>query len=236
MREQSMARFVLVPGAGGEAWTWHLLVEELEARGHEAIAVDILEDDPKLGLEEFAQQVLDAVAGDPETVLVALSLGAFTAPVVAERTTLRALVLLNPMIPIPGETPGQWWAATGQPEARVAADRTAGRDTEFTLHTHFFHDLPDALRQAAGNGGRGPSDTPFGQPCEFTEWPSIPLKVIVGRDDRLFPVEFQQRVVAERLDMTPEVMSGGHLLALSRPAELADRLESFLAEAPTPGE
>jgi pimeloyl-ACP methyl ester carboxylesterase len=224
-----MARFVLVPGAGGEAWTWHLLVKELEARGHEAIAVDILEDDPKLGLEEFAQQVLDAVAGDPETVLVALSLGAFTAPVVASRTALRALVLLNPMIPLPGETPGEWWAATGQPEAREAADRAAGRSTEFTLASHFFHDLPDALREDAAKGGRSPSPTPFGQPCEFTEWPPIPLKVIIGRDDRLFPLDFQQRVVADRLNLVPEVMTGGHLLTLSRPAELADRLEAFLA-------
>ena len=225
-----MARFVLVPGAGGNAWMWHLLVEELEARGHEAIAVDILEDDPRLGLEDYARQVLEAVAGDPETVLVAQSMGAFTAPVVAERTALRALVLLNPMTPVPGETPGQWWAATGQPEAREAADRAAGRSLEFTEETHFFHDLPDAVREAARKGGRGPSATPFGQPCEFAEWPSIPLKVIVGRDDRLFPLEFQRRVVAERLSTEPEVMDGGHLLALSRPVELADRIEAFLTQ------
>ena len=88
-----MTRFVLIPGAGGDAWTWHLLVEELERRGHKAIAVDIMEDDPTLGLEDYAQQVLDAVAGDPETFVVAHSMGAFTAPVVAERTPLRALVL-----------------------------------------------------------------------------------------------------------------------------------------------
>jgi hypothetical protein len=30
--------FVLIPGAGGDSWDWHLLVRELEARGHEAIA------------------------------------------------------------------------------------------------------------------------------------------------------------------------------------------------------
>jgi hypothetical protein len=58
---------------------------------------------------------------------------------------------------------------------------------------------------------------------------------LVGRDDRLFPLEFQQRVVADRLNTTPEVMAGGHLLALSRPLDLADRLESFLAELPPHG-
>lgn len=227
-----MARFVLIPGAGGEAWFYHLLVEELERRGHEAIAVDIAEDDPRLGLEDYARQVLAAAAGHPETVLVAQSLGAFTAPVVASRTPLRALVLLNPMTPIPGETPGEWWAATGQPQARVAADRAAGRDPEFSVETHFFHDLPDAVREEAAKGGRTPSTTPFDQSAEFIEWPSIPITAIVGRDDRLFPLEFQQRVIRTRVGVEPEEMDGGHLLALSRPAELADRLEAFLAKVP----
>lgn len=227
-----MARFVFIPGAGGEAWLWHLLVAELEKRGHEAVAVDIMENDPNLGLEEYAQQVLDAVAGDPQTVIVAQSMGAFTAPVVAERTPLRALVLLNPMIPLPGETPGAYWDATGQSEAREAADRAAGRSTEFTLDTHFFHDLPDDLRKVASQGGRAPADTPFGQPAEFTAWPPIPTKVIVGRDDRLFPLAFQQRIVAERLNVTPHVLPGGHLLALSQPTALADALEAFLTEIP----
>jgi pimeloyl-ACP methyl ester carboxylesterase len=134
------------------------------------------------------------------------------------------------MTPVPGETPGQWWDATGQPRARESADLAAGRDTQWSEETHFFHDLPDDLREVARTGGRAPSATPFGQPAEFTAWPSIPMRVIVGRDDRFFPLEFQQRVIRERLGAAPEVMDGGHLLALSRPAELADRLEAFVAE------
>jgi pimeloyl-ACP methyl ester carboxylesterase len=99
-----------------------------------------------------------------------------------------------------------------------------------TLEVHFFHDLPGALRETASKGGRAPSDTPFGQPADFTAWPPIPTKVLIGRDDRFFPEEFQQRVIQERLRIAPEVIPGGHLLALSRPAELADRLESFVTE------
>src|SRR6266700_5250539 len=142
-----MTRFVLIPGAGGDAWTWHLLAEELERRGHEAIAVDIMEDDPKLGLEDYAQQVLDAVAGDPQTVAVAHSMGAFTAPVVAERAPLRALVLLNPMTPNPGETPGEWWGATGPngaPETRpdsIDVRNKADRSVAPTLHSRLTHRL-----------------------------------------------------------------------------------------------
>ena len=225
-----MARFVLIPGAGGNAWTWHLLVRELEARGHEAVAVDIREDDPALGLEEYAATVLEAVGDRAETVLVAHSLGAFTAPMVAERTPLRALVLLNPMTPLPGETPGAWWEATGLPAEREAAEIAAGREPESTEEATFYHDLPESLLEAARKEGRGPAGTAFAQPCAFTRWPEIPLHVVVGRDDRLFPLGFQQRVVRERLGLEPDAMDGGHLLALSRPAELADLLEAYAAD------
>ncbi len=34
-----MATFVLIPGAGGDAWYWHLVVPELEAQGHHVVAV-----------------------------------------------------------------------------------------------------------------------------------------------------------------------------------------------------
>ena len=58
-----MSTFVLVPGAGGVAWYWHRLVPELERLGHKAIAVDIREDDPGLGLQDYADIVV-AAAGD----------------------------------------------------------------------------------------------------------------------------------------------------------------------------
>jgi hypothetical protein len=45
-----------------------------------------------------------------------------------------------------------------------------------------------------------------------------------GRDDRFFPYEFQRRVARERLGLEAEQLPGGHLLALSRPAALAERL------------
>ena len=49
-------------------------------------------------------------------------------------------------------------------------------------------------------------------------------------DDRFFPAEFQRRVVRERLGIVPDEMDGGHLPALSRPQELATRLDAYLTE------
>ncbi len=37
----------------------------------------------------------------------------FTAPLVCKRVPVSHLVLLNAMIPSPGETPGEWWDNTG---------------------------------------------------------------------------------------------------------------------------
>ncbi len=223
-----MATFVLIPGAGGNASYWSQLVPQLESRGHEAIPVDIQEDDPALGLPEYADIALAAVGARTDTVLVAQSMGAFTAPMVAARTPVRAIVLLNPMIPRPGETPGQWWDAVGWGPAREAAARRGGYRTEFDLDTYFLHDVPaEVLAQQPGDE-RSPSDTPFGQPCTFERWPDAALHVLVGTDDRFFPLDLQRRVARERLDIDVDVLPGGHLLALSRPAELADRLAAYV--------
>jgi hypothetical protein len=53
------------------------------------------------------------------------------------------LVLVNAMIPTPGETPGDWWTNTGQPQARRDKDVRDGRpaDAGFDLLTYFFHDV-----------------------------------------------------------------------------------------------
>ena len=116
-----MSVFVVVPGAGGAAWYWHRVVPELKSRGHEAIAVDLPSDDESAGLPEYADAVAAAMGDHDDVVLVAQSLGGFTAPMVCARRPVGLLVLVNAMIPLPGETPGEWWDATGWSAARVAA-------------------------------------------------------------------------------------------------------------------
>ena len=137
-----------------------------------------------------------------------------------------SIVLVNPMVPSPGESPGQWWEATGQRQERIAYFRRIGLDRkEFDVIEDFFHDVPAAVREEAlGQGEPRQSDTPFGQPWPLDRWPEVPTKVIQGSDDRCFPLDFQRRVVRERLGLDLDVMPGGHLIALSRPEELASRI------------
>ena len=174
---------------------------------------------------------------DPDEVddfldLVAQSMAGFTAPLVCDRLPVRLLVLLNAMIPDPGETGGGWWENTGQHKAYAELAAAQGRvlSDEFDVVGVFFHDVPDDVTaEALQRGGPEQSDTPFTQPWPADRWPDVPTRVLVGRDDRLFPLEFQRRVAQERLGLPVDEIPGGHLLALSRPRELADRLESYTA-------
>src|SRR3954452_18723890 len=102
-----MATYVLIPGAGGESWYWHLVVPLLDAAGHRAVAVDLPAREPNAGLDDYVAAALDAV-GTPggNAVVVGQSLGGFTAPIVAERLGAAGLVFVAAMIPKPGETAG----------------------------------------------------------------------------------------------------------------------------------
>jgi pimeloyl-ACP methyl ester carboxylesterase len=214
-------RYVLVPGAGGSAWFWHRVVPMLEVHGHRAIAVELPGDDPKAGLAAYTEKTLAAIDGDPDTIVVAHSLGGFTAAMVAARTPLSALIFVNAMIPAPGEIVGDWGDTVGSAEARTAAAKRHGYATEFDLDTYFMHDVP---AEAIVGAWRPEADTIWSERCDFTSWPEVPIRALAGNEDRLFPVDFQRRVARERLGVELEVIPGGHLAALSRPAELVEAL------------
>jgi pimeloyl-ACP methyl ester carboxylesterase len=221
-----MTTYVLIPGAGGAAWYWHRLQPALLRRGHDAIPVDLPAADKEAGWQQYADAVADAARDRGEVVLVAQSMGGFTAPLLADRLPVREIILVNAMIPAPGETGAQWWSATGQGAAQRANDLREGRDPDagFDPVVCFFHDVPDDVTAEGMKGAPEQSDTPFGQPWPRDAWPEVPTRVISSRDDRLFPVDFQMRVARQRLGITPELLPGGHLVALSRPEELASLL------------
>jgi pimeloyl-ACP methyl ester carboxylesterase len=209
---------VLIPGAGGRAWYWHQVAERLTAAGHRAIAVELPADDDTKGLSDYADSVLDAAGTARGVVVVAASLGAFTAPLVAGRLEASALVLVNPMIPLPGETPGDWWGNTGAVEAREQRASRLGHPLELDPRTYLFHDVPPQVLATASPKGEQ-SQRPFRDPCTFSSLPAH-VTVVSARDDRFFPLEFQQQLARQRLGVEPVVVPGGHLVALSHPDEL----------------
>lgn len=218
-----MVAFVLLPGAASTSWYWHRVVPILRASGHDVIGVDLPVDDDEAGLDAYRAAAVAAIGPRQHIVVVAQSMGAFTAPLVAATRPVERLVLVAPVVPAPGETAGEWWAATGQAEAARAQAEREGRDPDapFDPHETFLHDVPDDLAAESIHHVRAQSDRPFHDPWPLGRWPDVPTHAIIGSRDRLFPATFQRRVLGERLGLEPIEVDAGHLPALSKPAELA---------------
>jgi len=167
--------YVLIPGAGGDAWYWHAVERELRQRGHDTVSVAVPTDDEAAGLTEYTDAVVSAIGDRIDPVLVAQSMGAFLVPLVHQRRQAASIILVNAMIPLPGETPGAWWDNTGQPAARRANDLREGRspDADFDEATYFFHDVPPELTEyGLGKGPRSRRTSSPGATIGSSRWTS----------------------------------------------------------------
>ena len=217
------AAIALIPGAGGQGWFWHLVEADLRARGYDAFAIDLPAADEASGLPAYADAVVAAIGDRTDVVLVAQSMGGFTAPLVWQRVPTRGVVLVNAMVPLPGETAGEWGEHVGSTEARLSAARRNGYPTEWDEDVYFMHDVPGDLVAFMAEHPAPETATAFDDACTFTAWPDA-VTAISAAGDRLFPLELQQRVARDRLGVEPVVVPGGHLAALSHPTELADAI------------
>lgn len=223
--------FVLIPGAGGLAWEWHRLEPELRDLGHDVVAVELPAGDDSAGLAEYADAVVGAVGDRTGLVLVAQSFGGFTAPLVCERVNVDLLVLLNAMVPLPGETFGDWWTNTGHGPAYREHAASIGLTMADLKDDRvvYYHDLPRDLVEEALRLESDQSSTPLDQPWPLERWPNVPTRVLSGRDDRMFPADFQRRVARERLGIVADEIPGGHMVAMANPKGLAERLDRYAA-------
>jgi pimeloyl-ACP methyl ester carboxylesterase len=225
-----MTTFVLVPGAGGDSWYWHMVAPRLRARGHDVLTPDLPAADDAAGLSEYADAIVDAIGDRVGLIVVGQSMAAFTAPMACERVDVGLLILLAPMIPAPGESPGEWWSASGQTLAKRLEDERHGRDpdAEMDVVTTLMHDIPpEVVAEAFERGEPRQSDTPFRDPWPLDAWPSVPTRVLASSHDRLFPIEFMERLALQRLGIAVDVIEAGHLPALSRPGVVVERLEAY---------
>ena len=208
-----MATFVFIHGAGGRGSYWDLVAAEVRAAGHDTVAMDLPCDDDAAGWSEYADAVVEAI-GDRrgDLVVVAQSLGGFTAPLVAERVPVELIVLVTAMVPRPGETGDEWWANTGTAEAIAAQG------------------LPDDARDAVRprrarrmcwrrpGAPRDQSGTPDGRSrSPLDGWPDVPTRFLLCMDDRFFPPDWMREVVRDRLGIEPDEVPGGHCAFLSQP-------------------
>src|SRR5918996_2766638 len=170
-----MATCVLIHGAGDVGWYWHLVEAELRERGHDAVAPDLPCDEDAAGLAEYRDTVVEAIGDPTDLVLVAHSMGGFTAPLVCERVPVKLLVLVAPMIPAPGEAPADYWANT-----RYAEEVQERYEDDIAL---FYQDVPPELASEALKRSRRQSETRLAEPSPLAAWPDVPTRVLICRDD-----------------------------------------------------
>jgi pimeloyl-ACP methyl ester carboxylesterase len=211
-----MATYVLIHGAGDSAFHWHLLEPELRSRGHDVVAMDLPCEDEGAGLREYADAVVSAIGDRRGLIVVAQSFGGFTAPLVCARAPVDLLVLVAGMVPLPGERGEDWPANTGYPGP------TAEGEVEI-----FYNDVPRDVVERVTARSRGQADAVGRDPWPLERWPEVPTRYLLCLDDRMFPAEWMRGVVRERLGIEPDEIASGHCPALSRPRELADRLEGY---------
>lgn len=227
----------MIPGGGGDPWEWHRLVPELKSRGHDAIPVRLPAADDAAGWSEYASAAVEAVSGQDDVIVVGASMGGFTAPIVCAMRPVRLLVLVNAMIPVTGETFHSWGANTDYGSERRAYHISLGltpnaMDDDAVI---YYHDFPVELRaEAQSRTWQHQSEAVLEEPWPLTAWPDVQTRVLSGRHDRLFPLEFQRRIAHERLGVDVDPVGAGHMMALSNPSSLADWLESYATEARAP--
>jgi pimeloyl-ACP methyl ester carboxylesterase len=208
--------YALIHGGGGSAWDWHLVVAELRRRGHDAVAVDLPNEDKSAGWQEYVDVVVDAIGNRSNVVVVGHSLGGFTAPLVCVRVPVQLLVLVAAMVPSPGELFADWWDNTGY--------EASGYDDVF------YHDVPPALAAEAQRRERGEDSQALQQAWPLDAWPDTPTRYLLCRYDRMLPAAWARRHARERLGVEADEIDGGHYISLSHPLELADRLVAYAAE------
>jgi pimeloyl-ACP methyl ester carboxylesterase len=143
------------------------------------------------------------------------------------------------MVPAPGESCFETWERTGYEievgGAKVTEETASAarpvedgevlpEDAAIAL---FYHDVPRDVALDAVSKLRGQSFTAMGEPSPLQAWPDVPTSYILCRDDRVVPPEWSRRVVADRLGIELDEIDGSHSPFLSRPADLADLLESI---------
>jgi pimeloyl-ACP methyl ester carboxylesterase len=215
-----MTTFALIHGGGGSAWDWHLVVPELQGRGHEVAPVDLPSEDESAGWWEYADAVVGAIGERRDVIVVGHSLGGFTAPLVCERVPVDLLVLVAAMVPAPGELLDDWWTNAGY--------------TESGFDDVFYHDVPPELAADATRRERSESAKALREPWPLDGWPNVPTRYLLCRDDRMFTAGWARRHARERLGIEADEMDGGHYITLSRPLELAERLHTYAASIRRP--
>ena len=239
-----MSQLVLVHGAWGGAWIWRQVLPSLRAAGHEVHAVTLTGDGERahlrhagIGLATHVADVLGLVDAEEldDFVLVGHSYGGMVITAAtdrllarpgAQRGRPRALLYVDAMVPLPGES----WSSTHTPEVRAQRLATAAANDNA---------LPAPDPAAFGLQGedrewllRRQVPHPFGMYEEAVQfdaarWAALPRCFIDCTSPALPTIAASRLRVRTQPGWTVHQIATGHCPMVSAPAELVALLLAF---------
>ena len=243
-----MARFVLVHGAFGGAWSWEPVVEALERDGHEAIAIDLPgsgEDRTPLeevSLDAYGERIRAVLeAQDGPSILVGHSMGGVAITHGAARCPQAVSLLVYVAAFMPGD--GQSLIdMTKLPEAAgdvVQANLTVSGDPPVGIISDGAY--ADGLmccctpEQIAWSSARRTAQSlaPMTQPVSVPagSLDGVPRAYVFTAQDFAIRPALQRRMIAEHPCVEVAELDTDHMPQLSATAELVAALERFAALA-----
>lgn len=252
-------RFVFVHGGFHAAWCWERAISELEASGHEGVAVDLPGHGARVDEESTLANRRDAIvaalaAGRPEkSVLVGHSGGGFDATLAAdaEPDLVSHIVYLAAALPREGRT---------YPEAMAMRDSNDIKEGEFDADVgqmlgylkfdddgamwfadfdgawkYFYHDCDEATARWAFErlGPERFGDTTVTPVCVPRFWAAdLPRSFIRCLQDQSMP-QWLADTVTRRLGVEQLTIDTSHSPFLSRPRELAELVVHATTTKPT---
>ena len=221
--------FILVPGAGGDPLYWDLVVPLLREAGHEAVAVRLPAGEDGAGLAAYADAIAAAMGDRSDVVLVAQSMGAFSAPDgrrgARRRGADRARRADDPRARRdPRDVLGRRAGRT--PRSAPSRSRRAATRTRRSIWTRCSSTTcpPTSRRGCSRRATRATRASSSTDPWPLDAWPDIPTTVIAGARDRLLPLPFMRGLARDRLGLDElTVIDAGHLPALAAPRSSRER-------------
>jgi pimeloyl-ACP methyl ester carboxylesterase len=225
-----MSLFCLVHGAFLGAWCWDLLIPELEARGHEAVAMDLPLEDPDAGAVRYAEEVLQALqgAGD-DVVLVGHSMSGLFIPIVANQRAVRKLVYLAAGIPKVGTSVVDRVLHGNESDMFNPAhlNKDPSKDEAVAIEILFHDCKPEVAHWAISKLRHQASRVVFAEISPIQAMPDIESAYIVCTEDRTVDPAWSKRTARELLGVEAIALPSGHCPQISRPVHLAEVLTSL---------
>lgn len=201
------------------------LVAELEHRGHGCLTPVLPLERLDATFEDYAQVVLDALAGVEEPVVVGHSMSSAVAALVAEQTPVALLVYLCPAMAGFASPPGEpSFRREGYEPPPTDGDGSMWWPRDRAVGQMYARLDPDVAQRLARRLRPQPI-APFRAAFRLERPPDVRAAFIYTRDDELFDDCWSRWICRQLLGIEPVELPGGHFPMLERPVALAALLE-----------